>query len=224
MRKRKKPPRQRKKAKVRSNVVLIDHLKWEKRLSEGTVEEKIGAMEEALRKKDHTAIRSILKAMWDKDERVTEAAYFAVNSFGRDAIPEFINLLGPENHIDDVAEIISRMGVNEQQFQLLMDLARNPHSTKRAGAINTLGRLRDTRALNLLVDIIKEIDNVDTQQFSEEEGAPYRSAILALGEIGDKKVIELLADLSLSDDFDISYFADVSLRKLGVTVFKRQRE
>lgn len=155
---------------------------------------RVAAAATLARLHDRRAIRPLIRALTDSDQKVREWAKVALGQFGRAAIrPLMVALRKHDLHVKGWREEVGQTAwalaeVGSPAVPALMRALLDPKVKVREGAAAALGEIRDLRAVNPL---IKRLTYPMWR-------VRWQSAI-ALGKIGDPRAVEPLISVLLSD-------------------------
>ena len=144
---------------------------------------------------DARAVEPLIGALKDKNDRVRKSASFAISKFNNPHTIELLVVaLEDEEMRVAVAETLGLLG-DKRAVEILIDIIENIDNDilVRHNAVEAMGNLRDPRALNLLIGLLKD-ENVRIK----------KSAASSLGKIGDigaiDPLITALKDIDLRID------------------------
>ncbi len=201
-----------------------------------SIAKRIKALEKALRDPDEDVRQKAAESlslietiadfdtyvsMLDSDDKVTKIQ--AIHLLAELATEAAIQVLQPQagDPCDDVrAAVIQALGNNSDNYRTremrekAVDIAlmglEDANPSVRASAADALAEFGDPRCANALLAIITK--STEAVADEDEDVQPVVSALLALGEIGDRKVVPEVVEKAKADDLEVK---EAALRVLG---------
>jgi HEAT repeat protein len=203
-----------------ANLPMTDSIEWRKRILEGTKEERLVAIKEAVDKDDEEVILALPEVLLDQDKDLRDAAVEALDYFKED--PRLIEIVHPlieasKSKFHKVREIVARVFQDTSDvrtFDCLVVLLEDESLKVRREAAHAIGMIAASnpsypelsKAVPLLIQALKE----KCRRLNAH-------AAWALGNIGNKKAIKPLKNLLNTRYFEVRDDVESALQKLGLT-------
>jgi len=140
--------------------------------------------------KDIRAVEPLIRALEDEDEDVRKNAAWALGEIrSAKAIEPLIQALRDRDKGVRVSAVEALGKIGEPAVEPLIQALRDEQESVRLGAVEALGEIRDARAIDPLIQTLKEDNSLAVQL----------SAAQALGKMRDKRAVEPLIH-ALKDD------------------------
>jgi len=198
------------KSAVADKLPLTDSVDWRKRILEGTREDRLAAIKDAVEKKDRNAVDALIKTLGEQEADVAGEAYDAIAELtvNEEQFQTIVGFLveGSDIKKSDAAYVLGLL--KDARAVPYLIAADDDDSGVREKVAEALGRIGDKRAVPVLIKLLKDSDiNVS------------KEAVLSLGNIGDKKAIAPFKEYlkyCVRAENDGEDYAIVALEKLGV--------
>ena len=151
------------------------------------------------------AVEPLINALKDEKWRVRWQAAEILGEIGDiRAIKPLINILNDENNGVRSNSIIALVKIGEPTVELLINTLKEKEWQMRGQAAETLGEIRDVRAVIPLISTLKD-----------ENPWVRMTAANALGNIGDARAVKPLQNVLNDEDNDVQMTAAIALEKLS---------
>ena len=187
--------------------------------------------------KEIRAVEPLIRALEDEDEDVRKNAAWALGEIrSAKAIEPLIQALRDRDKGVRVSAVEALGKIGEPAVEPLIQALRDEQESVRLGAVEALGEIRDARAIDPLIQTLKEDNSLAVQlsaaqalgkmrdkraveplihALKDEKRDVRKSAAWALGEIRDKRAIEALIQALRDKRSEVRKSAADALGKIG---------
>ncbi len=159
--------------------------------------------------------RRLVRSLISKDNDTSYEAHRALVKAGEPVVPILIEALEDRVMTANVAAVLRDIG--KPTVPDLLRALQHEDPAVRDGAAFTLGQIRDTRAVEPLIELLKDTEHGFTILWNDgsRNFMPVASAAArALGEIGDRRAVKPLIELLDSDAGNLAAEAESALDRL----------
>lgn len=178
--------------------------------------------------KDDRDVNGLIKLLSDEDRSIREAAIFALGEIGDASCALPLAQRFQDNYLDiRVAACNALMKMGDQVVETLIEVLRDENHILREGAIQTLQKISDPRAIYPLIEALKDttrkaisdaLRSIGPASFAplvealkNEDSRIRMGAAMTLGEMKNPEALEPLLKATKDKDLSVRRFARTAI-------------